>query len=229
MQGEGIPFLFLHGYLASKETFAFQIGFFAGFYKVIAPDMTGFGENATMSRPYTLDDYADEISRVLDEIGSDTVYVLAHSFGARVAVRLLSRGEKRISKLVLTGAAGMKNRSLFLKAKKGTFRLLRRFLPKEKLIGFYSSDYRGLSPVMQKSFLSVVNETLDEEYAKIQIPTLLVFGKKDRETPLVLAKRMKKTVKCGKLVVLPDSGHFCFSEKPDRFNGAVLKFLLEGK
>ena len=40
---------------------------------------------------------------------------------------------------------------------------------------------------------------------------------------------MKKTVKCGKLVVLPDSGHFCFSEKPDRFNGAVLKFFLEGK
>ena len=221
--------MFLHGYLASKETFTFQIGFFSRFCRVIAVDMTGFGENTPMPTPFTLDDYADEISRVLDEIGEEDIFLLAHSFGARVAVRLISRGEKRIGKLVLTGAAGMKNRSAKLALKKTLFRFLSRFVGKEKLQRFYSAEYRSLSPVMRKSFSLVVGETLDAEYRNVTVPTLLVFGRKDKETPLKAAKRMKKAVKNGRLIVLSDSGHFCFLEKPHQFNGAVFRFLLEEK
>ena len=47
--------------------------------------MTGFGEAGEMKKPYSVDDYKDEIKRVTDELGVTEYCVLAHSFGARVA------------------------------------------------------------------------------------------------------------------------------------------------
>ena len=61
--------LALHGYLASKESFLKQIKFFSAFYKVVAVDMTGFGESPKMERPYSVDDYKSEIKRIVNELG----------------------------------------------------------------------------------------------------------------------------------------------------------------
>lgn len=99
----------LHGYGANKESFIGQIRFFSRYFKVVAVDMSGFGGSPPMTYAYSLDDYAAEIKRVIDELGDDKIIVMAHSFGARVAVRLL-RDEKRIDKLIFTGAAGLKPR-----------------------------------------------------------------------------------------------------------------------
>lgn len=190
-------------------------------------DMTGFGNSPPMDRPYNLDDYASEIKRVIDELGVEKADVIAHSFGARVLVKLL-KSEKRIDKVVLTGAAGLKPRvriKYFIKST--AFNILKRFIKREKLRRFYSADYLALSPVMRESFKLIISEDLTTEYAEIGRKTLLVFGKKDKETPLSAAKRMKRLVKGSRLIVLPREGHFCFSENPAAFNGAVFSFLME--
>ncbi len=189
--------------------------------------MTGFGNSPPMDRPYDLDDYASEIKRVIDELGVEKADVIAHSFGARVLVKLL-KSEKRIDKVVLTGAAGLKPRvriKYFIKST--AFKILKRFIKREKLRRFYSADYLALSPVMRESFKLIISEDLTTEYAEIGRKTLLVFGKKDKETPLSAAKRMKRLVKGSRLIVLPREGHFCFSENPAAFNGAVFSFLME--
>lgn len=218
--------LFLHGYLSCKESFLYQIEFFSRYFKVVAIDMTGFGHSPPMNRPYNLDDYAAEVKRVIDELGEDKIDVVAHSFGARVLVKLL-KTEPRIDRIVLTGAAGLKPRIrvkyLF---KTFLFKILRRFFKREKLKWFYSAEYLSLSAVMRESFKLIIGEDLTTEYAGINRKTLLVFGKKDRETPLSAAKRMKKLIYGSKLVVLSREGHFCFSENPQEFNGAVFSFLM---
>ena len=71
--------------------------------------MTGFGENKGMSYPYSLCDYADEIIRLVDELKIKKYDVLAHSFGARVAVKI-ANGDGRADRIVFTGAAGLKPR-----------------------------------------------------------------------------------------------------------------------
>ncbi len=191
-------------------------------------DMTGFGKSKEMNKPYSLDDYADEIKGVIDELKVDKIDVVAHSFGARVLVRLLQT-DKRIDKIVLTGAAGLKpRRSIKYLIKKLLFIILSRFLIRERLQNFYSSDYRRLSPIMKESFKLIVGENLDDEYKRIKNKALLIFGKRDKETPLYMAKRMKRYLKGSKLIVLDKEGHFCFSENPSAFNRAVFSFLLEG-
>ena len=197
--------------------------------RVVAVDMTGFGKAPQMLTPFSLDDYAKEIEDVLNELGEEKVDLLAHSFGARVAVRLL-KNENRIDKIIFTGAAGLKpRRGIKFFLKKASFFILKNFVKRENLKFLYSKDYRDLSPVMKKSFQKVIAEDLTLEYSKIKNRTLIVFGKRDKQTPLYMAKRMKKLMVNSSLFALPCSGHFCFIERSEEFNSVVFKFLMENK
>ena len=215
----------LHGYLSDKESFSYQINVFSRYMRVVAVDMTGFGKSVGMKTPYSLDDYVAEIGRVIDELGVKKVNVLAHSFGARVAVKLANK-DARINKIIFTGAAGLKpRRGIKYILKKAAFNILKKFVDKSRLRSFYSPDYLALSGVMRESFIKIINEPLDEEYKKLKNPAIIICGDKDRETPLSAEKRMKKLIGCD-LYVLPSTGHFCFTEKPDEFNGIALSFLF---
>ena len=217
----------LHGYLASKECFLKQIRFFSAFYKVVAVDMTGFGESPGMGRPYSVDDYKNEIRRVVDELGVEKYNILAHSFGARVTMKLAAE-DKRINRIIFTGAAGLKpRRSLKYFFKRASFLMLRRLVPKEKLERFYSPDYRVLSPVMKESFKKIVSENLEFYAERITAKTLIISGKKDAETPPYSQKKLCRLINGSRLMFI-DGGHFCFADNPSKFNAAAFSFLAEG-
>ena len=54
--------LFLHGYLADKRSFSYQLNFFARDFDVYALDFKGFGENRGMDYPYSLKDYVKDLN-----------------------------------------------------------------------------------------------------------------------------------------------------------------------
>ena len=217
----------LHGYLSSKESFLKQIGFFSKFFRVVAPDMTGFGEAKGMEKPYSVDDYKEEIKRVIDELGVDKCCVLAHSFGARVAIKLAAE-DKRINRIIFTGAAGIKpKRGVKYFFKRASFLMLKKLVPREKLKMFYSPDYIGLSPVMKESFKLIVGERLEPFAKKITVKTLVLSGKGDKETPPSSQKRLCGLVGGAKTEFI-SGGHFCFVENSGEFNAKALAFLIEG-
>jgi pimeloyl-ACP methyl ester carboxylesterase len=72
-----------------------------------------------------------------------------------------------------------------------------------------SADYKSLSPVMKKTFVSVVNDHLDNLLREIAVPTLILWGKRDRETPPYMAKRIRRRVKNSRLVML-EGGHYVY-------------------
>lgn len=220
--------MFLHGYGCTFNTFYRQTVFFERYFSVYGLDLKGFGDNREMPYPYSLDDYILEVKEYIYKKGIKTPSVIAHSFGGRIAVKMAAEDEKAFDKIVLTGAAGLKPRfSLKKTLKKRTFSLLKRFLPKEKLSGFYSEDYRSLSPVMRESFIKIVNEYVDGLLDRINNPTLIINGENDKETPPYSAKRFHKGIKNSKLVFIKNAGHFCFLEAPLKFNSEVREFLLE--
>ena len=219
--------LFLHGYLSSGKSFYYQTRFFERDFRVYAPDLKGFGENPDMVYPYCLDDYINEIKEYIYKNGLHRPHVIAHSFGARIAIKAASEDTEIFDKLVLTGAAGLKPKTTFKKAvKRAAYNTLKKFLPKEKLKRFFSSDYNALSPVMQMSFKKIVNEHLDDRLKYIKNPTLIVFGRNDKETPLYMAKRLSSGIADSKLLIIDDAGHFCFIDKPNKFNMEVKEFLF---
>ena len=219
--------LFLHGYLSSGNSFYRQVDFLSRDFNLYMPDLKGFGENQNMPYPYALDDYIVEVQEYMYKRGIKNPHIVAHSFGARIAIKLASQNPNIFNKMVLTGAAGLKRRfSLSTGLKKRTFKFLRLFVSKEKLQKFYSLDYQNLSPIMKQSFIKIVNEYLDDKLTLIKNQTLILHGKRDKETPLYMAKRLNKKIVNSKLIVLKDAGHFAFIDRPHKFNTEVKEFFL---
>ena len=219
--------MFLHGYLSSGKSFYYQTRFFERDFNVYAPDLKGFGNNPDMKYPYSLDDYIREVKNFMNANGIYKPSVVAHSFGARIAIKAASENKELFDKIVLTGAAGLKPKTTFKKAvKKTLFKVCKRFLPREKLKKFYSSDYNALNAVMKESFKKIVSEHLDDRLKSIDNPTLIIFGENDKETPLYMAKKLHAGISGSTLSVIEGAGHFCFIDKPLKFNMEVKEFLL---
>ena len=218
--------VFLHGYLSNKESFFYQTEYLSRYFTVFAPDLPGFKEN-TLPYPFALSDYAAVVDGFLDEVlkisGQRKVSVVAHSFGARI-IFYLSPSDK-IDRLVLTGAAGVKLKKKFgVKCKIAAYKFVKRFFHKS-LEGLGSPDYRALSPVMKESFKKIIAYDLTDKIPTVNVPTLIVNGELDRETPVKSARIINKKIKGSQLILIKGVGHFCFIDRPMQFNLAVKEFL----
>ena len=183
-----------------------------------------------MDYPYSLDDYVNDLLAYLKDKGIKKPHVIAHSFGARVALKACYSHPEAFDRLVLTGAAGLKPKPSFYKVlKKLGYKLLKPLLTHNARLKFYSSDYRALDGVMRQSFQKIVAEHLDYVLPAIKNQTLIVFGAQDKETPLYMAERLYKGISNSEKVIINDAGHFCFIDKPFTFNMEVREFLLSKK
>lgn len=219
--------MFLHGYLADKRSFNLQLKFFKRYFDCYAVDLPGFGENKDMPYPYSLDDYINFVKEYMQKNNLVKPDVIAHSFGARIAIKASANDPELFNKLVITGGAGLKpKRKLSYYIKKIKFFFLKRFVKREKLKKYYSSDYLALSPVMRESFKKIISENLDKTSKKVRNKTLLIYGRNDTETPIYMAKKYKKYISNSTLLTV-DGGHFCFLDSPNVFNFAVREFLLK--
>ncbi|HBK02397.1 MAG TPA: hypothetical protein DDY77_05155 [Clostridiales bacterium] len=219
--GEGESLLFLPGFLCGKEIFEKQITYFSRYYKVIAPSLPGFGGSKTDGE-MTIGDYAEKVSSLIEEYSDGKVNIVAHSFGARVVLKMLP--DERIGKIVITGGAGLKpKRKLSY-----YFKILKHKIKRKlglDVTNDGSADYKLLPDEMKKTFVNVVNEHLDYKLKEIDNNTLLLWGEKDTETPLYMAERFKKGLKSSELVTLKNAGHFVFLDCPSTFNFLVKDFL----
>ena len=179
-----------------------------------------------MEFPYSLSDYVNEVRGYMEENGIKKPFVIAHSFGARIAVKLAAEDKETFSKIALVGAAGLKPRFSLKKAcKRAVFKVLKRVVKREKLQKFYSKDYQSLSPVLRESFVKIVNERLDLIAGRIETPTVLIFGDKDGETPVYMGRAYNKKIKNSRLYIIKGAGHFAFVDRPREFCRIIREFF----
>lgn len=219
--------LFLHGYLSNKESFYYQIKFLSQYFRVTAPDIIGFGGAARLDNAYSLDDYCDWLERFIKQARLEKPHIIAHSFGARMAIKHLSANPEAAEKLVITGGAGLvKPRSKEYIRKVKAYRRVKRFFPKFAEKHFGSAEYKTLSPVMRESYKKIVNEDLKSCAEKIQNQTLLIYGDKDTTTPWNEEGKTFNSLINGSRLEIIEGGHFCFSESAEAFNKLIYEFLI---
>ncbi|MBR5438646.1 MAG: alpha/beta hydrolase [Clostridia bacterium] len=211
--------------MSNKESFLNQINRLKNFRRVIAIDLTGFGNSRKMKYAYSLDDYVYDVLGVINELNVNEYDVLAHSFGGRIAVKLAVIDD-RLNKLILTGSAGLKpRRSLKYYAKIYSYKIVKKVFKNRQFSGFGSAEYKMLNGFERQSYVKIVNTFLDVLLGKIKNKTLLIFGALDNQTPLYMAKRFNKKITNSYLYVIKNAGHFCFVEKPQEFNVIMWEFL----
>lgn len=244
-QGAGKPLLLLHGWGGKIESWLPVTRDFPRTREVIALDFPGFGRSPEPELPWSVTEYMELTAAFVRQLGIEGADILAHSFGARVAILLSATYPELAGRLVLTGAAGLipvrtkkkRARSTLYKALKGAVESapLRVLLGEEKVKEFRealiqrfgSSDYRALTPTMRPTFNRVISQDLRPYLPMIHSPALLIWGAKDAETPLWMGKVMEKEIPDAGLVVFEDAGHFAYLERYADFRTIVMKFLEE--
>ena len=99
------------------------------------------------------------------------------------------------------------------------------FKTKFDLSKYGSQDYKAMPQQLKGVFNNVVNLDLTYCLEKIMCPTLLIWGDKDKSTPLYMAKKMKKKINDCELIVFKNCGHFSYLEKFNDFCLIINKFL----
>ncbi len=220
--------MFLHGYLSCKESFYYNIEELKKSYRVTAFDFPGFGASSPIESEWQVADYAAFTRKFMACAGLEKPCVVAHSFGARVAIKLASQNKDSFSAMVITGGAGLvKKRGLKYKGKVAAYRAVKKLAPKFAERHFGSKEYKTLSPVMKASYKKIVNEDLINAAKSITCKTLLLYGKNDTVTPYKEEGESFHRAICGSQLKIMEGGHFCFAEYPQVFDCTIDKFFKE--
>ncbi len=214
--------LLLHGWGGSKESFTELAQELKGTgLTLLIPDLPGFGAEPEPSHAWTVDDYADWVEAWLAKHRcEEPLWILGHSHGGRIAIKLAVRGTLPMERLFLCAAAGIRHARHWkriaglLLAKAGKFFLmipgLRQLQPLGrsllyKLVRVH--DYERASPVMQQTLIAVTREDLRPLLAQITLPTDIFWGSDDRMTPLADGRMMHAAIRGSRLQVYEGVRH----------------------
>ena len=89
--GSGAPVLFLHAFPLSGAMWQGQLEALRATYRLIVPDLRGFGATDAPPGPYSMDQQADDVVALLDHVGLEQVTVVGLSMGGYIAFALLRR------------------------------------------------------------------------------------------------------------------------------------------
>ena len=107
--GRGV--LLLHGFMCSAQMMSSVQEARCGQMRVAALDFPGHGKNgrsAPPPKPWGVPDYMEMTAEVIRRLKLAPCDIVAHSFGARVAILLAATYPELVGRMILTGAAGIK-------------------------------------------------------------------------------------------------------------------------
>jgi pimeloyl-ACP methyl ester carboxylesterase len=234
------PLVLLHGWAASHKFWKYTFSAFSPRWRVIAPDLVGFGISEKPDRDYCLEGLTSWFGRFLDALNLDRVTLAAHSMGGTIALLYALQNPGRIEKLIVsnpvivgTTAFSRRNRLcmtpgirrlLFHLAKIGPIRrwVAKDFTTIRPLDEDLAKDVtRGTYRSMFDSLLSTRKADLREKLASLTVPTLSIGTDLDQ----LVAGDQYTFVPAQKKVCITGCGHIPMIERPEEFNRVLNDFL----
>jgi pimeloyl-ACP methyl ester carboxylesterase len=248
--------LFVHGLGGRWQNWLLNIPAFMHGFRVLAPDLPGFGGSAMPLGRISIQGFA----RVLDELCTvleiDSPVVVGNSMGGFIAAELALAFPTRVRKLVLVSAAGITTTSLkrepimaagrlmaVASARSGARNLpvarrprLRRAAlqlvvryPERLSVPLATELVQGAGA---DGFIggldSVIGYSFRERLPDIDAPTLIVWGRNDILVPVADAFEFQRLIGANARVeVFEDTGHLSMLERPSRFNALLASFIAE--
>lgn len=236
LTGKGKLIVFLHGWADSTGGSKVLRGELSRKYKVLAPDLPGFGKTQSPPGAWDLDNYAEWLTQLLKKLDLEQPYaIIGHSNGGAIAIRGINLGLFTPKKLVLVASAGIRKTQTFRKAflqvvaKTGNLATIglperyRRALRRQ----LYKSAGSDLLIVesMQDTFKKTVKQDVQLDAKQVKQPTLLIFGGKDQAVPPYMGERFNQLIAGSTLQLLPNAGHFVHLDEPEQTKKLIEEFL----
>lgn len=218
----------LHGLSGSSRWWARNIGGLAAHYRVLIPDVVGFGRSRlAASQLPDVPSLAAVLGEWLSFAAEGPAHLVGHSMGGQLSVHLAARFGERIKRLVLVDAAGL--------PRPITPRMVTRFAY-EMAPPRQWGDPTFL-PVILGDALSagawnvvralrhILRDDVRPLLTEIRQPTLILWGERDSIIPPRHGEEMRRLIPESRLLVLRGTYHNPMVDDPAAFNHAVLAFL----
>lgn len=235
LRGKGKLVLLLHGWGDSAKGLTGLTKELSEKYQVLAVDLPGFGGTQVPTTAWDLDDYGRFVEALLQKLELKQPYaVIGHSNGGALAIRAISQNNLKPQKLILLASSGIRTgqsmKRLAFKAVAKVGNAVTFWLPhstrqalRGKLYGAAGSDMLVV-PQLQETFKRTVRQDVQLDAAKIEVPTLLVFGRDDQAVPPADGATYNQLIKDSQLEII-EAGHFVHQDQPEQVTKLIKEFL----
>ncbi len=215
--GNGMPFILLHGNGQDGNYFKHQIAYFSNNYRTIAVDTRGHGKSPRGNAPFTMGQFAEDLNNLLNKLNISQAIILGFSDGANIALKYAIKYPEKIKALILNGGnlntKGIKNFTQFI---------IELNYKIKKLFSKKSENAKRKAEIWGV----MVNEPniKIKEIQSIKIPTLVIVGNKDmvKESH---SREIAENMPNAELSIIKGN-HFIAYKEQKAFNQEVEKFLL---
>lgn len=240
VSGEGKPFVLVHANPFDNRLFLYQISHFSTFYKVISIDIRGYGRSDKPTSCFSLEDMADDVLGVCQDVVVEEAVLLGVSVGSGIALLLgLNHPEMFRALILVGGSSGGGDRMAeriegyskigvpnyhrvhledlvapqFRDSRLGGY-LLDRFLERGPWLSGES---------IAQIFRARAGADMTSRLSSLKVPTLVINGEYD--VSLEAGRRTAHMIPGAAHKILPNTGHACCIEDPAGFDALVIEFL----
>jgi pimeloyl-ACP methyl ester carboxylesterase len=244
--GQGDPVILLHPACPGAHGalyYRYTIGPLSERFRVLAPDLIGFGGTDSPTRMLKHPTYVEHIVGFMQAVGATPAHVIGNCRGGLVAISVAGEHPELVRRLILIGNAGggippeleekaLKPYSEFVPSREGlTSSLARCFFDSSTHVSADAFDAQLNASIKQYDAYARLGgypmdvPNLKPLLAEMTVPTLFLCGREDRVLTLEQAMRGYAMTPGARMYVIPNCGLHPQLEHPQEFNRVVLQFL----
>lgn len=253
-RGQGNPAVLIHGFNLDSHTWIKNLDHLAARLKTYVPDLWGQGYSTRQPLDYGYDLFEEQIRLFMEALDIQKASLVGHSMGAGTSIVFALKNRDKVDKLVLVDSTGIPT-SLPFRSKVFRLKGVAEFLMSlrtdrirrmnlediwihdreslteafyEKLVLYQKVEgsTQALLSILRKDFFNTLEDDI-RELGKLEIPTLIVWGRQDASLPLRNAEEMHRLMPGSRLEILDKAGHLANFDRPDAFNELVSEFLID--
>jgi len=244
--GNGVPLLLIHAFPFDRGLWRAQIAGLSSLYRVIAPDLRGFGQSSeTTGDAISMDQYAADLKSLLDSLNIKQAVIGGISMGGYIALAFYAQYADRVKGLLLANTRATPDteeikQTRLANAQKigdaGPRSLIDSLAP--KMLGTATKPEMEITvqSMMARQRAAGIMSALRGMAARpdrtallrfATIPLLIISGTADALIPASDSEAMHALAPNSRLVIIPDAGHLSNLDKVDAFNHVMREFYKE--
>ncbi|QMU55085.1 MAG: alpha/beta fold hydrolase [Nitrosopumilus sp.] len=233
----------IHGLGASSERWSKVIPLFSDHYRVIVPDLIGFGQSDKPAVDYTINFFVNFLEKFIAASEIKNPDIIGSSLGGQISAEYASLHSNEIHKLVLVSPSGIMKQSTpaldeYIMAAmypnetsaKNAFELMEgsgKHVEEKIISGFVE---RMRLPNAKLAFMSTIlglknSKSIESKLESISVPTLLMWGTDDPVIPIIHAENFVSSIQNCIFYKMTGNGHTPYVQDPKTFVSKIVEFL----
>ncbi len=244
VMGDGPPLMLIHCNPFDHRSWLYQTAWFSNWFKVVTPDLRGYGRTDKITEAYTLDDLASDLLGVIEAEQMRDIVLVGVSIGAILTLKLGHERPDLFRGLVAVGASapakdrGPNDPRVRGYREQGIEGYYRRHMAETVSASFAKSPMgqhfldmfeTNASNLEAEAIVKILQARAPVDLVpilpKIQRPLMIINGEHD--SALREGMRAASLVPGATHHILPGTGHACYMEDPAGFNALLMEFLHE--